>query len=102
MFAFKVFIDGTGYEYTLMPEDSESTRIICEPAKIDQLFLNEDIVGVLQDLPSLILAEKDYKKEESVVIRFRVTGAEKQLLQKKALQKGYKTMSQFLRKSVFA
>ncbi|MFT7507809.1 MAG: hypothetical protein ACI92I_000978 [Acidimicrobiales bacterium] len=49
------------------------------------------------DLPSLILAEQKYKENQSDVIRFRVTGSDKAKIEKKALEKGYTSISGYLR-----
>jgi hypothetical protein len=71
------------YLYTIIPIDDTSSRIICREANIDQEFLNEDIIQLLQDLPHLILAEKEYQATQDAVIRFRVSATEKSRLQKK-------------------
>jgi hypothetical protein len=69
----------------------------CEEADIGQEFLAEDIPALLIDLPELILAEWKWKKKQEQMIRFRVSVQEKKEIMKKALKKGYKSVSSFLR-----
>lgn len=83
--------------YTLKTTNKNQTFVECKAANISQEFLNEDIPNLLVDLPNLILAEKDYKKQQSEMIRFRVSPNDKKLIEKKALQKGYLSVSGFLR-----
>lgn len=83
--------------YTLKSVDAESTFVECESANIAQPFLNQDIPALLIDLPDLILAEKEYKKKQSEVIRFRVSVEDKKKIEEKALRGGYGTVSGFLR-----
>ena len=49
------------------------------------------------DLPNLIFAEKDHDKKQSEVIRFRVSPDDKRAIEKKALKKGYVSISAYLR-----
>jgi hypothetical protein len=63
--------------------------------KTAQEFLNADIPNLLVDLPNLILAEKKYSQTET--IRFRVSSKDKALIEKQAIQKGYSSVSNFLR-----
>ena len=85
------------YEYQLMPASKETTLVLCDAAKINQEFLNEDIPELLNDLANLILAEKNYKKTQDTVIRFRVSVSDKKLIEKKAVQKGYSSVSSYLK-----
>ncbi|MFC1616490.1 hypothetical protein ACFL21_05085, partial [Patescibacteria group bacterium] len=62
-----------------------------------QEFLNEDIPALLNDLPNLIIAEKNYNKQQSEMIRFRVTPEDKKRIEKHAIKKGYTSLSSFLR-----
>ncbi len=64
---------------------------------VSQDFLNADIPGLLNDLPHLILAEKEYNKQQNEIIRFRVNIEDKKQIEKKALKKGYHSVSSFLR-----
>lgn len=81
----------------MKPASKESTFIECEAANIAQEFLNEDVPALLIDLPNLIMAEKEYNKQQSEVIRFRVSQEVKRNIEKKAVQKGYPSISSYLR-----
>ncbi|MBU1992354.1 MAG: hypothetical protein ABH856_02290 [Patescibacteria group bacterium] len=69
----------------------------CNAANIAQPFLREDIPALLVDLPELILEEKRYRAEQKEIIRFRVAPEDKKAIEKKAVQKGYASVSSFLR-----
>jgi uncharacterized protein (DUF1778 family) len=92
-----VTINNKKHTYALRPASKETTRVICEAANIDQEFLNEDVPELLNDLANLILAEKDYSKTQSEVIRFRVTVNDKKLIEKNAAKKGYDSVSSYLK-----
>ena len=92
-----ITINNRKYSYTLEKTGKKTTFVKCEAANIAQEFLNEDIPDLLRDLPELILAEIKYKTRQEQVIRFRVSEEDKKLIMKKALNKGYKTISDFLR-----
>lgn len=92
-----ITINNRKYHYTLKNIDGKSTVVKCDAAKIDQEFLNEDVPTLLNDLPDLILAEKEYNKQQTEVIRFRISPEDKKKIEKKALKKGYTSVSRFLR-----
>ncbi|PCI25433.1 hypothetical protein COB57_01790 [Candidatus Peregrinibacteria bacterium] len=95
-----ILLKNKKYFYTITLLNQESTLFECESAKINQEFLNEDIPALLIDLPNLILDEQEYKKElvkNSSYIRFRISLQEKRKIQEKALQKGYKNVSAYLK-----
>lgn len=85
------------YFYTIKPLNKKSSFLVCEGANIAQEFLNEDIPQLLNDLPSLILAEKEYVEKQSEIIRFRVTTEDKKRIEKSALDNGYDSISSYLR-----
>ena len=62
-----VTVGNTKYFYTLKPA-KKATFVECDAANISQKFLNEDVPCLLNDLPELILAEKEYKKNQNAVI----------------------------------
>jgi len=95
-------VDNKKYSYFIEPVDNESSRIICKSAKIEQEFLNEDLVWLLKDLPNLIKAEKEYKEKKESFVRFRVSRKEKLLLQEKAKKSGFKTLSSFIKTKILA
>jgi len=69
----------------------------CQAANIKQEFLNEDIPELLNDFPNLIIAEKKYKKQQSELIRFRISPEDKKQIEKIAVTKGYTSVSGYLR-----
>lgn len=92
-----ITINNRKYFYTLKKISNKATFVECAAANIAQQFLNEDIPGLLNDLPELILAEKKYHKQQSEIIRFRVSSEDKKQIEKKALKHGYESVSSFLR-----
>jgi len=92
-----ITLNNKKFLYTLEKASKRTTFVECEAANIAQEFLNEDIPNLLNNLPNLIIAEKKYNKQQSEVIRFRVTPEDKQLIEKKAIKKGYMNISSFLR-----
>lgn len=85
------------YPYTLERTSSGQIRLVAPAANIDQEFLPEDLSNIILDLPSLIVAEQQYQKKQSDIIRFRVSGADKAKIEKKAIEKGYDSVSGYLR-----
>ncbi len=85
------------YAYTLEKTGVKTIRLVSKDAKIDQEFLSEDLSEILMDLPNLILAEQAYQATSSDVIRFRVTSEDKRRIEKKAVAKGYQSVSKYLR-----
>jgi len=72
-------------------------RLISKDANIDQVFLNEDIPNLIIDLPNLIIAEQKYLDKQNEIIRFRISPKDKMRIEKKAISKGYDSVSQYLR-----
>jgi len=83
--------------YTLRSTNKKTTFVECEEANISQEFPNEDIPMLLNDLPNLILSEKEYRKQQSELIRFRVSPDDKKIIEKNAIKKGYTSVSGYLR-----
>ncbi len=69
----------------------------CKDANISQEFLAEDIPNLILDLPNLIMAEKEYKKNQSEVIRFRISSEDKRKIEQKAIRQGYDSISKYMR-----
>lgn len=90
------------YAYDIHKIDESVSRVVCRDAKIDQEFLNEDIVGLLVDLPKIIAAEKKYQEKQDSVIRFRVTSMEKAKIRKKFTEQGYTNMSAYIKDKVLS
>lgn len=94
---YSVTIGNKKYVYSLIFVNKKVTRVECKDLNIDQEFLNEDIPALLLDLPNLIIAEKDYKKHQEEIIRFRISPEDKKLIEAKAIKNGYTNVSSFLR-----
>lgn len=77
-----------------------AVHVFCEAANIDQDHMLEDIGGLLASVPELIDFYQSEKKQE--IIRLRVTSAEKAKMLKLASERGYKTLSSYLRNRAFA
>ena len=88
------------YPYFIEKIDENVSKIICKDAKINQEFLNEDLVNLLNDLPSLIEAEQKYKEKQDSVIRFRISWFDKIKLQQKAKKAWYTNISSFIRDKI--
>jgi len=87
----------TTYHYTLEKTSVGTIRIISKDAKIHQEFLPEDVSALILDLPSLIIAEQQYAQKSSDVIRFRVTTQDRKKIEKRAVAKGYASISSYVR-----
>ncbi len=85
------------YPYTLKPLGKGWTLVTCEAANIEQEFLDEDILNLIIDLPNLIVAEKEYRKKQEQMIRFRCSTEEKKEIEKRAIQERFPTVSSYLR-----
>jgi hypothetical protein len=92
-----IVVNNKKYPYTLGEAGCDATRIECEGANISQTFLNEDVPALLQDLPNLIVAEKKYTSSPKEVLRFRIATRDKKVIERKAVQKGYSSVSEYLR-----
>jgi len=88
------------YWYIIEEIDSEKSRIICKSAKINQEFLNEDLITLLKDLPNLIKSEERYKEKQDSIVRFRISAIEKIKLQEKVEKSWYKTLSAFIKHKI--
>lgn len=85
------------YFYTLRQINAQETHVACEAANIAQDFLNEDVPALLQDIPNLIIAEKNYNTKQEEVIRFRISSEDKKRIEKKAHKNGFVSVSGYLR-----
>ncbi len=92
-----ITLNNKKYAYTLKQIGKRTTFVECDAANIGQEFLNQDIPALLGDLGNLIIAEKEYKKQQDEIVRFRISAEDKKRIEKKALQKGYNSVSSFLR-----
>jgi len=92
-----IIIQNKKYPYDLSPAGEKSTFVRCNAAKIAQEFPNEDVPSLLLDLSNLILAEKNYKKNETEIIHFRVDPENKKKIEEKAFRKGFRSVSRYMR-----
>ena len=92
-----ITINNKKYEYSLREKNKNIIFVECKDANISQDFLKEDIADLIIDLPNLIIAEKEYKKNQSEIIRFRVSSKDKLKVEKKAVKEGYKSVSDYMR-----
>ena len=92
-----ITLNNKKYFYTLKKIDKDTSFVECKAARVSQDFLNSDIPNLLGDLPHLIIAEKDFHKRQSDVIRFRVSPEDKKQIMQQAIKKGYHSVSSFLR-----
>jgi hypothetical protein len=94
-----ITVQNKKHEYSLasVKDDRGVVRFVCKAAKIDQEFLAEDIPALIMDLPALIVAEKKYAVAQSEVVRFRVSAEDKKKIEKRAVEKGFESVSDYLR-----
>jgi hypothetical protein len=82
-----ITINNKKYQYSLQEKKKGVIFVECADANIAQEFLSEDVVSLLIDLPNLIIAEKEHIKNQSEVIRFRISSTDKNRIEKKLLRK---------------
>jgi len=93
-----ITVNNKKYFYTIKKYHNESVYIECKSAEVAMECLNEDIPRIVFSLPKLIIeTQKPKEKNNEPVIRFRVTKEEKIEIQKRALERGYKDVSRFLK-----
>jgi len=79
----------------------KTTRVFCEAINIDQDFLSEDVPALIADLPNIFAMKFEHRRSKVAQIQFRVSGAEKLQIEKKARQKGLSTI-EFLRRAALS
>lgn len=92
-----VTVNNKKHPFTIKEIKKDEVYFDCEGAGVGQGFLLEDIGGLFLALPDFILEEQAYRAKQKHILRFRVSQEEKKDIMKKALKKGYKTVSSFLR-----
>ena len=92
-----ITVNNKRYTYSLEEKRNGRVFFVCKAANIAQEFLAEDVIGLLIDLPHLIIVEKEYLKKQSEVIRFRVSSTDKHIIEKKAVKEGYESVSDYMR-----
>jgi len=84
------------YELALN-KDGKTTRVVCEMARINQNFLNEDVPALIEDLPNIVTAKASCLKQRDKIMKFRVSEQEKYEVEKRARSKGFDNVSEYLR-----
>lgn len=92
-----ITVNNKKYLYSLESKKDGAIFVECLEAKISQEFLAEDVPNLLIDLPNLITAEKEYKKNQSDIIRFRISPRDKKKIEQNAVKKGFNSISGYLR-----
>lgn len=92
-----ITIKNKAYPYAPEKTKEGTVHIVSKDARVDQEFLPEDISEIILDLPNLIIAEQECEKKHSDVIRFRVSGSDKARIEKRAIERGYDSISGYLR-----
>ena len=92
-----VSVQNKKYPYSLTEKKNDVVFVEWKAANVAQDFLKEDVANLLIDLPSLIVAEKQYQATQSNVVRFRITPAAKKQIEKKAVESGFKSVSEYMR-----
>jgi hypothetical protein len=93
----QITVNNKKYEYSLKEKNKDVIFVECKDANIAQDFLAEDVASLIIDLPNLIIAEKEYHKKQSEVIRFRISPEDKNKIEKKAVREGFKSTSDYIR-----
>lgn len=92
-----ITINNKKYKYSLEEKKGNLIFVECKDANISQEFSTVDVPGLLIDLPNLIIAEKEYAKNQSEIIRFRISSMDKNKIEKKAVKEGYESLSDYMR-----
>lgn len=93
----QITINNKKYEYSLKQKTKDIIFVECKEANLAQDFLAEDVANLIIDLPNLIVAEKEYNKKQSEVVRFRVSAEDKNKIEKKAVKEGFRSVSDYIR-----
>jgi hypothetical protein len=98
-----ITVQNKKYKYTLSAtKDCDVVHFVCSAANIDQDFLAEDIPALLIDLPNLIVAELDFQRRDTEVVRFRVSAEDKKEIKIRAAKCGFKSVSEYVRSRALA
>jgi len=92
-----ITVNNKRYSYSLESIKKDIVFVECKDANIAQEFPTEDIANLLIDLPNLIIAEKEYNKKQSEIIRFRISPKDKNRIEEKAVKEGYESISDYMR-----
>ncbi len=93
-------VGGKNYEYKFIPDidDEEMIFFECKGGNFAQFYPKSEVDDLLADLPELILEARKVKKASvSDRIVFQVSSSDRENIEKKAAEKGFKSTSFFLR-----
>lgn len=91
-----ILVGNKRYHYTMAPARSYTT-IVCDGAGISVRVPNEQVPVVLGELARHIISAREQGDAQSEVLRFRVSPAEKQRIERSAMESGYANVSAYLR-----
>ncbi len=95
---YTLTLNNKKYTYKLTEVSNFLTKVECHSAWISQVFENEDLPELLLHLPDYILEkEAERQKDKSTFIQIRVSMSEKNAIKQRALKKGYKNVSGYLK-----
>ena len=93
-FGNKKYVYNLGNPFVI--DEEKIMHFSCPKLKIDQDFLMEDIPELILDLPNIAQNIKNSKKQESI-LHIRIKVSEKKIIAKKAIDKGYRSTSAYIR-----
>jgi len=94
----QIIVLGKKYDYSLFPSDvSGEVHFKCEAAGIDQVFLAEDLAQALLELPDCILTHQNMQCNKDQMLRVRVAPQDKERIEKNAADKGFSSVSDYIR-----
>ena len=82
------------------PEDWAIIHISCPIINVNQNYLLSDLASLLMDLPLMIEEELSQKADTNLHIRLK--SSEKKLIEKKAQQQWYRSLSEFVKDKCLA
>jgi len=93
-----IIIGRERYGYTIKPA-RQVTYLVCRSANIEGHFPNDEVPRVLAKLPALIAEHRNLleSKQQTEVVRFRVSKEERARIEENAFREGYETISAYLR-----
>lgn len=101
-----IVVKNQTYDYflkSILIEGEKAFWVECPGAGIDQEFLASDMSEFLTDLPQWISEyQQEQKQQRNTQILLRVKPAEKALIEQKAREQGYRSVSGYLRDKALA
>jgi len=95
---YSLTLNNKKYACKLIEVSDSLTRVECPSAWISQVFENEDLPELLLHLPAYILEkEAENQEDKPTFIQIRVSASEKNAIKKRALKKGYSSVSGYLK-----